>query len=49
MVENEFFITQKKLLVHMKNVQGAQAFAITLEKPGGSPTPQGKMYAMGKL
>ena len=49
MVENEFFLQQKKLLVHMKNVQGAQAFAITLEKLGGSPTPQGSMYTLGKL
>ena len=49
MVQNEFFIRQKKLLLRMKNVQGAQAFAITLEKLGGSSTPQGAMYVIGNL
>ena len=49
MVQNEFFIGQKKLLLRMKNVQGAQAFAITLEKLGGSSTPQGAMYVIGNL
>jgi anti-sigma-K factor RskA len=34
----------------MKNVQNAQAFAVTLEQRGGSPTPTMEaMYAMGKL
>jgi anti-sigma-K factor RskA len=43
-------IWQKKLLVKMKNVQGAQAFAITLEPQGGSSSPtMEKMYVMGKL
>jgi hypothetical protein len=44
-------ISEKPLqLYHMKNVQAAQAFAITLEKKGGSPTPSlDKMYVMGKL
>jgi anti-sigma-K factor RskA len=43
-------ITEKPLqLYRMKNVQSAQAFAITLEKKGGSTTPQGSMYVMGKL
>ncbi len=43
-------ITEKPLqLYRMKNVQSAQAFAITLEKKGGSPTPQGSMYVTGKL
>jgi anti-sigma-K factor RskA len=44
-------ITQKPLqLYRMKNVQAAQAFAITLEKKGGSPTPTlEKMYVLGKL
>lgn len=44
-------ITQKPLqLYRMKNAQAAQAFAITLEKKGGSPTPTlDKMYVMGKL
>ena len=49
MIDNEYFIRQNKLLIRMKNMQGAQAFAITLENKGGSPTPQGSMYVMGKL
>lgn len=40
---------QNRLLVKMKNVQNAQAFAITLEEKGGSPTPKGSMYVMGNL
>jgi anti-sigma-K factor RskA len=28
----------------MKNIPAAQAFAITMEKQGGNPTPQGDMY-----
>jgi len=43
-------IWQEKLLVKMKNVQGAEAFAITLEPQGGSTSPtMEKMYVMGKL
>ena len=44
-------ISEKPLqLYHMKNAQAAQAFAITLEKKGGSSTPTlDKMYVMGKL
>lgn len=43
-------VTEKPLqLYKMKNAQDAQAFAITLEEKGGSPTPKGEMYAMGKL
>jgi anti-sigma-K factor RskA len=34
-----FEIRQEKLLVKMKNVTRAQAFAITLEPKGGSPAP----------
>lgn len=49
MIDNESFIGEKKLLLRMKNVNGAQAFAITLEKKGGNPTPQGAMYVMGNL
>ena len=49
MVPNEYFIGEKKLLLQMKNASGAQAFAITLEKKGGNPTPQGAMYVLGKL
>lgn len=34
----------------MKNIQKAQAFAITLEKKGGSPKPSlDKLYVMGKV
>ena len=33
----------------MKDVDNAQAFAITLEKEGGSPTPKGDMYVMGTI
>jgi len=44
-------ISEKPLqLYRMKNAQAAQAFAITLEKRGGSPKPSlDKMYVMGKL
>lgn len=44
-----FDIKKEKLLIQAKNAQGAEAFAITLEKKGGSPSPQGDMYVMGKL
>lgn len=46
-----FEITKKPLqLYQMKNVQAAQAFAITLEKKGGSPTPSlDKMVVIGNL
>ena len=40
---------QAPLLIRMKNVQNAQAFAITLEDRGGKPAPEGKMYALGEL
>lgn len=37
-------------MVKMKNIPRAQAFAITLEKKGGSPTPSlDKLYVMGKV
>ena len=50
MIDNAFFIGQKKLLVRMKNVSGAQAFAITLEKEGGSKEPtMENMYVLGNL
>ena len=38
-----------KGIVTMKNIPRAQAFAITLEKKGGSPTPKGQMYVLGKV
>jgi anti-sigma-K factor RskA len=45
-----FNIEQQKLMVKMKNVQQAEAFAITLEPSGGSTQPtMDKMYAYGKL
>ncbi|MBC7873789.1 MAG: anti-sigma factor [Ferruginibacter sp.] len=44
-----FDIKKERLLIQAKNAQGAEAFAITLEKKGGSTTPQGTMYVMGKL
>lgn len=41
---------QNRLLVKMKNVQNAQAFAITLEPKGGSINPTMKaMYVVGNL
>ena len=50
LIDNEFFVEQKRLLVKAKNVQNAQAFAITLEKKGGSgAAPQGTMYVLGNL
>jgi len=33
----------------MKTFGKAEAFAVTLEKEGGNPTPQGEMYVMGKM
>jgi anti-sigma-K factor RskA len=43
-------VWQEKLLVKMKNVQNAQAFAITLEPRGGSAAPTLEaMYVHGKL
>lgn len=33
----------------MKSFGKAEAFAITLEQSGGSPTPKGKMFVMGKI
>jgi len=35
--------------VKMKNIPRAQAFAITLEKKGGSSVPEGAMYVLGKV
>jgi anti-sigma-K factor RskA len=47
----ELDVQQKRLLVKMKNVQKAQAFAITLEKRGRADTtkPGGDIYAVGEL
>ncbi len=49
LIDNEYFIKQNRLLVKAKNVQNAQGFAITLEKKGGNPTPQGTMIVLGNL
>jgi hypothetical protein len=51
LIENEYFVKQSTLLVKAKNVQNAQAFAISLEKKGGSSkeTPQGSIYVLGTL
>jgi anti-sigma-K factor RskA len=40
---------KKRLLYQMKNVQNAQAFAITLEPKGGSAAPTGTPIAISKL
>lgn len=45
-------ITTEKGIYHiqkMKSFGRADAFAITLEKSGGSPTPKGEMYVMSKI
>ncbi|GAB4093855.1 anti-sigma factor [Flaviaesturariibacter terrae] len=45
-----FELRQDRLMVKMKNVQNAQAFAITLEPKGGSPSPTlQNMYVYGEL
>jgi hypothetical protein len=39
-----------RVILQMKNTQKAQAFAITIEKKGGSPTPTlNKMQSLGKI
>lgn len=40
---------QERLLYRMKNVQDAQAFAITLEPKGGSPAPTSTPIVLSKL
>ncbi len=44
-------VQQKRLLVRMKNVQNAQAFAITLEQRNrpNRDKPEGKIYVVGNL
>jgi len=49
LIDNEYFIKESRLLIKAKNIQNAQAFAITLETKGGNPTPKGTMYVMGNL
>jgi anti-sigma-K factor RskA len=42
--------TNDSTILEIANVQGAQAYAITLEKAGGSPTPtMESMYVMGGI
>ena len=44
-----FDATDEKVILKMKNTQKAQAFAITIEKTGGSPSPTlQKMQSLGK-
>jgi anti-sigma-K factor RskA len=44
-----FDATDEKIILKMKNTQKAQAFAITIEKKGGSPSPTlQKMQSLGK-
>jgi anti-sigma-K factor RskA len=44
-----FDATDDKVILKMKNTQKAQAFAITIEQKGGSPSPTlRKMQSMGK-
>jgi len=45
-----FDVLDTSYLQKVKNIESAQAFAVTLEKKGGSPTPTfDAMYLMGKL
>lgn len=44
-----FDIQNTSALLRMKNMPRAQVFAITLEKRGGSATPEGPMYVLGKV
>lgn len=42
--------TDKNVILKMKNTQKAQAFAITIEKQGGAPSPTlDKMQSLGKM
>lgn len=42
-------MTKGRMMVKMKNIPRAQLFAITLEQEGGSSTPKGPMYVLGKV
>jgi anti-sigma-K factor RskA len=45
-----FDATNDKVILKMKNTQKAQAFAITIEQKGGSPSPTlQKMQSLGKI
>jgi anti-sigma-K factor RskA len=43
-----FDLNQSTGMMKMKNIPEAQLFAVTLEQKGGSPTPKGPMYVLGK-
>jgi len=44
-----FDATEDKVILKMKNTQKAQAFAITIQQKGGSPSPDlQKLQSMGK-
>jgi anti-sigma-K factor RskA len=43
-----FDVKEDTLMFRMKNIPRAEMFAVTLEKRGGNPTPQGQMYVLGK-
>jgi anti-sigma-K factor RskA len=43
-----FDLSQSNAMMKMKNIPEAQLFAVTLEQKGGSPTPKGPMYVLGK-
>ena len=51
LIDNNYFIKENILLIKAKNIQHAQAFAITLEKIGRKDisVPQGDVYVLGKL
>jgi len=42
-----FDMDQADAMLKMANIPNAEAFAVTLEKYGGSETPQGAMYVLG--
>lgn len=44
-----FDIVKGVPVITMKNIPRAQLFAVTLEKKGGSVTPEGPMYVLGKV
>jgi len=50
LIDNNWFVDQKRLLIKAKNAQNAEAFAITLEDAGRTniSSPGGDVYVMGK-
>jgi anti-sigma-K factor RskA len=51
LIENDYFVKENRLLIKGKNIQNAQAFAITLEKKGRADIskPEGAVYVFGGL